>query len=234
MFDIREKRVVAEPLFSTSPVPSGKGLFPGSAYVFTRGWHILHAEDWEKHLEEFKGKPEIHGLEIGNFEGFSAIWQLEKILTHPTSSITCIDIFDDPVIEERFDRNIEATGVAYKVKKIKGSSDKMLRELDLGQFDYVYIDGCHLAKLVLSDGVLSWDLVKPGGLIIFDDYYYLASRPEEFNPTKIKFLDEYLWKKKVKNSSPKQAIDAFLKIYGPYLEVVFKKWQVVVRKKYKQ
>jgi hypothetical protein len=35
----------------------------------------------------------------------------------------------------------------------------------------------------------------------------------------------------VKASSPKQAIDAFLKIYGPYLEVVFKKWQVVVRKK---
>jgi predicted O-methyltransferase YrrM len=150
-------------------------------------------------------------LEIGNFEGFSAIWQLEKILTHPTSSITCIDIFNDPVIEERFDRNIEATGVAYKVKKIKGSSEKMLRALGLEQFDYVYIDGSHLGKFVLSDGVLSWDLVKPGGLIVFDDYYYLESRPEGFNPTKIKFLDEYLWKKRSKTVHQNRQLMLFLK-----------------------
>ncbi|MBW1855392.1 MAG: class I SAM-dependent methyltransferase, partial [Deltaproteobacteria bacterium] len=81
------------------------------------------------------------------------MWQLESILTHPTSTITCIDIFDDKLIEDRFDRNIEATGVAYKVKKIKGSSEKMLRGLSLEKYDYVYIDGCHLAKWVLSDAV---------------------------------------------------------------------------------
>ena len=138
------------------------------------------------------------------------------------------------MIEDRFDRNIEATGVAYKVKKIKGSSEKMLRGLSLEKYDYVYIDGCHLAKWVLSDAVLSWDLIKPGGLIIFDDYYFLENRPEWYKPTRIKFLDEYLWKKKVKDNSPKQAIDAFLKIYGTYLEVVFKKWQVVVRKKHEK
>ena len=224
----------AELVFSTRQASSGKGLFPESPYIFTQGWHLFHMGDWEKHLKEFKGKPEIHALEIGSFEGLSAVWQLKNVLAHPTSTITCIDIFDDPVIEERFDRNIEATGIAYKVKKIKGSSEKMLREIGLEQFDYVYIDGCHLAKWVLSDAVMSWDLVKSGGLIIFYYYYFLESRPSWFRPTKIKFLDEYIWKKRVKDNSPKQAIDTFLKIYGSYLEVEFKKWQVVVRKKHEQ
>ena len=73
----------------TNSPPSGEGIFPDSAYVFTEGWHLLHVSDWKNHLKEFKGKPEIHALEIGNYEGLSAIWQIENILTHPTSTITC-------------------------------------------------------------------------------------------------------------------------------------------------
>lgn len=211
---------------------SGKGIAQASPYVFTKGWHFAHIPDWKNHLKELKGKPDIHALEIGSYEGFSAIWQIENILTHPTSTITCIDIFDEKVIEERFDLNIEATGAVYKVKKIKGSSEKMLRGLSLEKYDYVYIDACHLAKWVLSDAVLSWDLIKPGGLIIFDDYGFLPDRPIEYKPTSLSFFDEYLWKRKARKTSPEPAIDAFLNIYKPYLEVVFKGWQVVVRKKH--
>jgi predicted O-methyltransferase YrrM len=126
------------------------GIFPNSPYVFTAGWFLPRICEWENHLKELKGKPNIHALEIGSYEGLSAIWQLESILTDPTSTITCIDIFDDKVIEDRFDRNIEATGVANKVKKLKGSSEIMLRRLNLEQYDYVYIDGSHMPKWVLS------------------------------------------------------------------------------------
>ena len=177
------------------------------------------------------GKPNIHALEIGSYEGFSAIWQLENILTDPTSTITCIDIFDDKVIEDRFDQNIKATSVSNKVIKIKGPSEKMLRGLKLEQYDYVYIDGCHMPKWVLSDAVLSWDLLKKGGLMIFDDYHDIPERPPQTRPTKIDFIDKYIWIKWQKDKrSPKPAIDAFLNIFGPYLEVVFKKHQVVVKK----
>jgi hypothetical protein len=231
MFGKGKTETDTETIFSNHPAPTGKGIFPGSAYVFTRGWHLLHLADWEKHLAEFRDKPEVHALEIGTFEGFSAIWQLENILTDPTSTITCIDIFDDEVIEKRFDRNIEATGAAYKVKKLKGSSEKMLRGLYPEHYDYVYIDGSHLAKWVLSDAVLSWDLVKPGGLVIFDDYRFLQNRPAGYNPSGINFIDEYLWKRKAKKTSPELAIDAFITIYEQYLEVLFKKYQVVIRKK---
>ena len=216
---------------SVSSSRSGKGIFPNSPYEFTSGWFALHSSDWENHLKELKGKPNIHALEIGSYEGFSAIWQLENILTDSTATITCIDIFDNKTIEDRFDRNIKATGVEYKVTKLKGSSEKMLRGLNLEQYDYIYIDGSHMPKWVLSDAVLSWDLLKKGGLIIFDDYRFIQGKPKEYRPTKIEFLDNYLWKRQGRNThSPEPAIDAFLKIFGPYLEVVFKKFQVVAKK----
>jgi predicted O-methyltransferase YrrM len=211
---------------------SGKGLFPDTPYFFTHGWFLLFKSDWENHLKEFKGKPDINALEIGGHEGLSTIWQLENILTDPTSTITSIDIFLEKEIEDRFDLNIEATGVAYKVTKLKGSSEKMLRNLTFGKYDYVHIDGSHLAKFVLSDAVLSWDLIKPNGLIIFDDYNYLPKPSrEDYSPTGIRALDIYLYRKKTKDKWTKPSLDAFLKIYGPYIEVVFKKYQVVVRKK---
>jgi predicted O-methyltransferase YrrM len=216
---------------STSSAKSGQGSFPNSPYVFTKLWFFFHIAEWENHLKELKGKPNIHALEIGSYEGFSAIWQLENILTDFASTITCIDIFDDKVIEDRFDQNIKATGVSNKVIKLKGPSEKMLRGLNLGQYNYIYIDGCHLSKWVLSDAVLSWDLLNKGGLMIFDDYGYIEEKPPQFSPTKIDFLDIYIWKKQMKDThSPMPAIDAFLKIYGPYLEVVFKRLQVVVKK----
>jgi hypothetical protein len=107
----------------------------------------------------------------------------------------------------------------------------MLRGLNLNQYDYVYIDGCLYAKWVLSDAVLSWDLLKKGGLMIFDAYAFIEPKPPQFSPTNIYYFDLYLWRKQKKDTlSPMPAIDAFLKIYGPYLEVVYKKFQVVVKK----
>jgi hypothetical protein len=215
----------------TDSKKSEQGLLPNSPYIFTDGSFVFNISDWENHLKELKGKPNIHALEIGSYEGFSAIWQLEKILTDPASTITCIDIFDDKVIEDRFDRNIKATGDSNKVIKIKGPSEKMLRGLNLAQYDYVYVDACHMPKWVLSDAVLSWDLIKKGGLMIFDDYRYIEQKPPQFRPTKIDFLDNYIWKKRIGYThSPRPAIDAFLNVYGPYLKVVFKKRQVVVKK----
>jgi len=51
-----------------------------------------------------------------------------------------------------------------------GRSDAMLRDLPHDHFDYISIDGSHEAADVLSDAVLSWPLLKTGGLICFDDY----------------------------------------------------------------
>ena len=39
-------------------------------------------------------------------------------------------------------------------------------------FDFIYIDGSHLARDVFIDAALSWNLLKIGGLIGFDDYHW--------------------------------------------------------------
>jgi predicted O-methyltransferase YrrM len=184
-------------------------------YEFTTDWVTPYGGLWTDQLKHLKEKPNIHALEIGSFEGRSAIWFLENILIHPTSSITCVDIFEEKYgYEDKFDRNIEASNFTNRVRKIKGSSQKVLRELEWNNYDFIYIDGSHVAKDVLLDAVLSWDLLKIGGTIIFDDYQWKVDR---YPP----------WRR------PKLAIDAFIQVLEPYIEVLHKDYQVVLRKKEK-
>jgi hypothetical protein len=236
MFTKTEKDFLAKPTWGTeanADMPkSGEGIFPESPYVFYEGWHLFHINDWKNHLQHLQGKPDVHGLEIGSYEGMSSVWALEHILTHPTSTITCIDIFDNENIEARFDHNVIATGTPEKIIKVKGPSEHMIRMLEINRYDYVYIDGCHLPKWALSDAVMSWETLKSGGLMIIDDYKHIDARPKSSRFTRIGFIDDYLWNKRGQyRDSPRPAVDAFLNIYAPYLDIVFKQYQIVIRKK---
>lgn len=113
--------------------------------------------------------------------------------------------------ERNFDHNVKPFGT--KLTKVKAPSHIALRSLKLESYDFAYIDGSHYAQDVLVDAVLTWDLIKPGGIIIFDDYgeEYSGSRKE--------------------HNYPKRAIDAFLTVMEPNVEVMFKGYQVAVRKK---
>lgn len=191
-------------------------------FKFQADWFTPQIPIWKKHLSEFMGKPNLSFLEIGSFEGRSAIWLLENILTHPTSKITCIDTFtgssehkdssiDLSKIEKNFDYNISVSGFGNKVVKIKGKSNKILRQLNFKSYDFIYIDGSHKAGDVLEDSVLSFQLLKNRGIIAFDDYEWDVNLPEI--------------------EKPKMAIDAFLKIYEGRFELLFKGIQVIIRKK---
>jgi hypothetical protein len=168
---------------------------------------------WSKHLAEFKGKPSIHALEIGSYEGRSALWFLTNILTHESSSITCVDLFPED-IDSTFDGNVKASGLSHKIVKLKGYSNFVVRNLDK-KFDFVYVDGSHVAKDVLIDAVLAWDLVKPGGMMIFDDYGF--RRFSEDNPSTALI--------------PRPAIDAFLTAFHHHIEILHQDYQVIIRKR---
>jgi hypothetical protein len=194
---------------------------PAGPYQFTTDWVSRHAELWTEILGHLKDRPEIHGLEIGSFEGRSAIWFLDNVLTHPSSSITCIDVWSyvgDPLFGDRdektFDGNIAAHPQGQKVVKLKGFSEDMLPGLKKEYYDFVYIDGSHRSRDALVDAVFSWRLLKPGGYMIFDDY----ERQE---------LRAYLVPHKV----ARMGIDAFLTVFAPHIDVIHREFQVVVRKK---
>ncbi|MGZ8490094.1 MAG: class I SAM-dependent methyltransferase [Candidatus Binatia bacterium] len=182
-------------------------------YKFSTDGVSANAPVWSKYLTEFAGKPAVHALEIGSYEGRSALWFLENVLTHDSATITCIDIFEED-FDATFDGNVKASGLGSKLTKLKGESRVALRSLKIN-FDFIYIDGSHVAKDVLVDAVLAWDLLKPGGVIIFDDYRMRRSPGDSQSDGLI----------------PEPAIDAFLQVFRHYVDVIHRDYQVIVKKK---
>jgi len=196
-----------------SPTNGRPATAATARYHFSTDWVSRHSAVWARLLAQLKGKPDIHALEVGSFEGRSALWFLENVLTDPSSTITCIDIWVSDY-EKTFDENIKAYGQPRKVIKIKNRSDEALRKLKAHSYDFIYIDGSHFAKDVLVDAVLAWELLKPGGIMIFDDYNQAGLRS---------------WL--VVNQTAKIAIDAFIKVFSPYSELIYKDYQLALKKK---
>jgi len=180
--------------------------------------HIFHFDTW---LNEFKDCPHIRGLEVGSFEGRSARWLLENILTHETSGLVCVDPFSsnsmfssdikgvvsDPVYEN-FKHNVLSFG-SRKVKHFRESSRTGLVRFEDDVFDFIYIDGSHFTKDVLMDAVLAWPLLKLGGTLIFDDYTWYGASEFEI---------------------PGKAINAFLSAMEGYVHVLHADVQLCCKK----
>lgn len=179
-------------------------------YTFTQDFFTRNIPLWQQFLGEFRDKPGIHYLEIGVFEGGSIIWMLENILTDPQAKATCVDVFPEWMYD-RFTANLTLSGFAHKVGIMQGRSQVMLRRLPLNSYDIIYIDGSHVPKDVLADAILSWELLKNGGILIFDDYKY-----------------------KNGNETPGIAIDAFLQFFKDDLTILYKGVLQVIVKKNKQ
>lgn len=186
-------------------------------------WHLLGRQDfswtadyltrqlptWEKHLGHLRNQPGLQVLEIGSFEGRSALWFLLNLCGHPQSRLTCIDLFCE-LYELRFDHNLRRSGCQGRLRKCKGYSQDWLLTFPPESFDLIYIDGSHRAADVLLDGTLSWKLLKSGGLLLFDDYLWRIELPPRLRP--------------------QLAIDCFLENLGSRGEVLHRGYQVLVRK----
>jgi predicted O-methyltransferase YrrM len=181
-------------------------------YEFTSDWFTMRIPVWQQVLAPLKGKPNVHYLEIGTYEGRSAIWVLENILTHPTARMTGIDVFP-PGVKERYLANVKLSGHPEKVTTIAGFSQEEVRKLPPSSFDLIYVDGSHAADDVLADAVEAWEVLKPGGILIFDDYAWLGYG--SVLPVELR---------------PKLAIDAFLSSHRYSAEVLHQEYQVIVRK----
>lgn len=193
---------------------------PHPKYRFTFDWVAPHAAAWERDLAHLKGKPNVRGLEIGCFEGQSACWWLDNILTDPTSRLTCVDPFAIPMdstllryFERYFDHNVAASGAGERVTKLVGSSQVVLRTLPSAHFDFVYVDGSHRVGDVLQDAVLAWTVLRSGGTAMFDDYDLVDD------------VAEGLFAR-----APGRALDAFISILGSSATVMRRDWQLILRK----
>lgn len=171
---------------------------------------------WESVLKRYKGLPNLRFLEIGTFEGRSAIWMLENVLTHPSSKLTLCDTFVHDT-EYILKHNLKESGQEKRTEIIKTPSCEALRKLPLDTFDIIYIDGSHLAKNALSDIVLSWDLLKTNGIMIIDDYNLV------YRNTDLEYRLDELFR-------PKIAVDVFLYVRRDDIKILHKDYQVIICK----
>ncbi len=193
--------------------------------MFRYNWFDIYTKkNFEKYLSIFKGIPDIKFLEIGSFEGKATIWLLENILTHSSAKITCIDTFEGSSehkfrcinTKNLYDIFVKNTDIhKKKISVLIGKSQELLRREDMMSpiFNFIYIDGSHRASDVLEDAILSFRLLKKGGIIIFDDYQWKFPGRKEYD------ID-----------SPRIAIDAFLSIFKEQYTLLSKEYQVVIEK----
>jgi predicted O-methyltransferase YrrM len=176
-----------------------------TGYTFEYDWFSGNIPIFEKHLSRYKGEP-CRFLEIGSHEGRSATWLLDNVLTHPAAHLNAIDL----VIQNVLVGNLQKSG-GDKTTLHEGVSCKLLRTFTFESFDFVYVDGSHTAIDVLEDAVLSFRLLKNGGIMAFDDYLWHEERHSD-------------------GTYPKAAIDAFLSVYGHRFRLLEKGFQVWIQK----
>lgn len=188
---------------------------------FTVDWTTGHTVHWDQALSGLKAETVVEFLEIGAFEGRTTRWMLEHF---PNAVVTVVDPFTggadqkDLQLEglwDRFMNNTKEFFDAGRMRIIKRESYKALPTLFaadyVGTFDFIYVDGSHLANDVLFDACAAFHLLRPGGLMCFDDYGW------GIDPNPV--------------HQPKMAIDAFLACFSEQIEVLSKEYQVWVRKK---
>lgn len=166
----------------------------------------------------FRDRP-VQGLEIGSFEGRSSNWIVENWCAHEGSRLTCVDPFTGNVenpkeecvnLYERFIDNTRENSGKIRVLR-RESLDALTHLLATGElFDFAYVDGDRHNLPTLVDGILVDRMLRPGGVIIFDDYGW---GPD---------LAPY--------DRPREAIEYFFTTMGDRYQVVGVNWQVVAVK----
>jgi Methyltransferase domain len=195
------------------------GWFAGKTFGYD--WTSSHFPIWAGLLARYRDLP-ARVIEVGSWEGRSALFFMNFL---PRSTLVCIDTFegseehrahpeafanDLPEIERRFDANLAP--FAHRLEKRKAPSAVALAEfgIDGRRFDIAYIDGSHASADVYGDGVLTWSMLVPGGIMMFDDYEW-----------------EYLPEPR---SNPKLGIDSFLSAFEGQYRIIYKGFQVALEK----
>lgn len=152
------------------------------SYEFTCDWVGEKAEKiWRPLLEPYVNKPDVRFLEVGSYEGRSAVWWVDNILTGPGAALVCLDMWkpytellgtDWAAVSDRFHRNILACRdpSVVRVRYMPAAAYAYGANTTPGLFDFIYIDGDHTAMGCLTDAVACWPLLKVGGIMLFDDY----------------------------------------------------------------
>lgn len=201
------------------------------------GRYISPITNFRTFLTPMKGQP-VNFLEIGSWEGRSATWCLDNILTHDDSHLDCVEMAEGSWFYKNLKHNLSEHIEAGKCDLITATSNTALPALvqDGKRYDFIYIDGAHDTRSILEDATLSFLTLKIGGIMSLDDYGCQQSFDIESHAVAEQEVETGIYNVNGVNlfvphqGLPKQAIDAFLLCYRDYIEVIHAKYQVWIRR----
>jgi predicted O-methyltransferase YrrM len=191
-------------------------------YSFTQDWFHWAPPVLERLVPLLPERKRF--LEIGSFEGRSTVWLAENML-EDGGVVVAIDTWEGGEehesmnmgsVEDRFDHNMNVLKEKFPkryVSKVRADSYHALavQSDHRAPYDFIYVDGSHVAKDVLTDLCMAWPLLKDGGIMVMDDY--LWGEPRDIL------------------HRPKMAIDAFMNVFAEAQDILHVGYQVAVRKK---
>jgi len=188
---------------------------PGNHFTNTqsRDWFSANVPNWNLVLNHFfGGKKDLRFLELGTHVGMCSNYLLDTY----DCTLDTVDVTDRVDIEEEGKKYYLCTKANLKpfldngrcIFHKQSTKDFLMETIwtelqDDEKYDFIYIDASHEPDDVMSDAVLSFELLKKDGLMIFDDYGW---------------------------GDCAKGIDGFITAYEKKLEVFEKSYQVFIRK----
>jgi predicted O-methyltransferase YrrM len=176
-------------------------------------------ENFSNFLSHLKDRPNLNFLQLGVYTGDATVWLMENVITHDSSTLTDVDTWKGSDEEAHHTMDFDRIFEFYRDRTSKynprlgwfrGTTMEFLR-YDEEQYDFIYIDADHTAVGVLLDAELSWDLLRPKGILAFDDYQWSDGKGDAYRPM--------------------PGINSFLDRHKNELDVVHSGWQLWVIKR---
>lgn len=161
-------------------------------------WFAVTAQhNFEKHLLPLAEHPALRFLQLGAYTGDASLWMLENILTGQYSRLSDVDTWQGSKEELHESMDFEEVYEIYlnKISKYRKqvhvqrftTTDYLLGQYGcdrpLGEYyDFIYVDADHTTVGVILDAELSWPLLRSGGIMAFDDYYWGSNLPLHLRP----------------------------------------------------
>jgi predicted O-methyltransferase YrrM len=159
--------------------------------TFTSDWFSYAIPNF-KAISEHMG-PATRILEIGVYQGRATCWMLEHMLAKDGHMI-CVDPFIEEDGVDAFTTELVTQSPHYNAERLAlwRSNTEEIRQPEQGlevrvgrsyqelakliqenqSFDFIYVDGNHSASSVLADACMCFGMLRPTGIMLFDDYLW--------------------------------------------------------------
>ena len=181
----------------------------GKEYKYTQDFlQYDNLKGIKTYLDFYLLNEPINILELGAFEGRSAIFMLENYCQHRDSKITTID-FEFNNQKENLEHNLSVCNNP-KLEYIESDFFDILPKLLVkkNKYNLIYIDGGKSSKTTIFQIAIAWQLLEKNGILYLDDYGWGGEN----------------------NERPREAIDFFLSTYKNDYKIIFQNWQVALIK----